>query len=316
MKYRLSAQKGEPAMTVKVARRRGWWPTLTLLAMVVASYVVVAHGQPAPAMQRVAGTYSSVYINSDDGVWEYSSFSDSVPYQVGMPARAIYGGGLGLFATDQRTGDIYEYLGSPMSWGRIGGPGREFVVGSNELFGLNDQGVWQWTGGTNWIKIGGPAAHIYGGILSDQLLATDINTGEVYLYDGARPGGAAGWQKIGGPGRSFLAVDNFYFVGLNDQGVWQWTGGTNWAKIGNPAGRIFDGRGGLLATDATTGDVYQYHGSPFDWGRIGGPGLKWVGANLPIQGYSVFGLGTDSGVSRYDGAGWLFQRYGYDVVAT
>jgi hypothetical protein len=44
--------------------------------------------------------------------------------------------------------------------------------------------------------------------------------------------------------------------------------------------------------------------------------VKWVGANLPIHGYTVFGLGTDHGVSRYDGAGWLLLSYAHDVVAT
>ena len=75
-----------------------------------------------------------------------------------LPAGQIYAGGLGLFATNPTTGDLYHYLGSPFQWARVGGPGRMFAVNAGHLYGLSPDGsgVWQYTGdGTNdsWTPI-------------------------------------------------------------------------------------------------------------------------------------------------------------------
>jgi hypothetical protein len=102
--------------------------------------------------------------------------------QIGGPAKWIYAGDAGIFATNPQSGDIYQYNGTPMSWTRIGGPGKTFAAGS-KLFGLSPDGsgVYQYDGTPmHWTKVGGPAAAIFAGSMG--LCATDPNTHDLWRY--------------------------------------------------------------------------------------------------------------------------------------
>ncbi|MFG3547563.1 phospholipase A2 [Streptomyces sp. NPDC047725] len=140
---------------------------------------------------------------------------------IGGPAQDIHAGGAGLFATSP-AGDVYRYEGSPTAsvgdaaagvgsdtdrWTRIGGPGAEFVVGGDRLYGLapDRSSVSEWTKETGWRTIGGPAQHLYGG--PEGLVTTDPATGNAFVR--TRAGSApAEWRMIGGPGATFLSLES------------------------------------------------------------------------------------------------------------
>lgn len=181
-----------------------------------------------------AATNNSIY-KRDNGVYEYAG----LPLQwirIGDWAPYLYAGGVTLLATDQTTGALYRYNGSPGSWSPIGGPGTDFCVNDVAIYAMSprgsaNEGVYQYNGsGTSWTKIGDPAGKIYCG--GSRLLATDKYNGDVYLYGGT-PGE---WSKIGGQGAKFVIAGNNAIYASNwNSGVWQWSGsGTLWWKIGDP----------------------------------------------------------------------------------
>ena len=107
------------------------------------------------------------------------------------------------------------------------------------------------------------------------------------------------------------------------QAVWQYDGtGASWTQVGGPAGEIFGGGYGLVATNPSTGDLWRYLGIPQEWELIGTPG-----ASFAVTGDTVFGLSTDrQAVWQYDGTGASWTQVGgpageifgggYGLVAT
>lgn len=144
---------------------------------------------------------------------------------VGGPAQDIYAGGAGLFATSP-AGDIYHYDRSSQSsvadavadavagiasdrdrWTKIGGPGAEFVVDTDRLYGLapDRSSVSEWTQAKGWRTIHGPAQHLYGG--PEGMVMTKPGNGNVSARTMAGVTSVK-WRTIGGPGASFLSVDS------------------------------------------------------------------------------------------------------------
>ena len=105
--------------------------------------------------------------------------------------------------------------------------------------------------------------------------------------------------------------------------VWQYDGtGASWTQIGGPAGEIYGGGYGLVATNPSTGDLWRYLGTPQEWELIGSPGATFV-----VTGNTVVGLSPDrSAVWQYDGTGTSWTQIGgpageiygggYGLVAT
>jgi Peptidase A4 family len=91
------------------------------------------------------------------------------------------------------------------------------------------------------------------------------------------------------------------------QAVWQYDGsGTSWTQIGGPAGQIYGGGYGLVATNPTTGDLWRYLGTPQEWEQIGGPGTSFA-----VTTDTVFGLSPDGqAVWQYDGSGTSWTQIG------
>ncbi|MFF1496607.1 hypothetical protein, partial [Streptomyces sp. NPDC058304] len=151
---------------------------------------------------------------------------------IGGPAKNIYAGGAGLFATNPQTGHIYKYDGRPNHWSEIGGPGATFASGHDRLYAIapDHSAVYEWSGrGTEWTRIGGPAKNIYAG--GAGLFATNPDTGNIYKYDG-RPDQ---WIEVGGPGATF-AVSDTHLYGLTPDrsAVYEWTGkDTDWILAGD-----------------------------------------------------------------------------------
>jgi len=129
------------------------------------------------------GVYLLIYEADQQGLtarWE----------QIGGPAGAIYAGEAGIFASNPDSGDLYAYDGTPMSWTRIGGPGKTFAV-AGQLYGLSpdSSGVWQYSGTPmQWSQIGGPAQRIATG--PDQVCAVEPGTHHLlYAVAGGAPVG-------------------------------------------------------------------------------------------------------------------------------
>ena len=64
-----------------------------------------------------------------------------------------------------------------------------------------------------------------------------------------------------------------------------------WIQIGGPAAAIYAGGNELFATNPDSGDIYRYNGSPFDWTKVGGPGLTFAVNGLG----ELFGISPDGG---------------------
>jgi hypothetical protein len=84
--------------------------------------------------------------------------------QIGGPAAEIYGGEWGLVATDPTSGNLWHYREGTNDWEEIGGPGAQFAVTRNTVYGLtpDKQGVFRYDGTPfSWRGVGGPADSIY-----------------------------------------------------------------------------------------------------------------------------------------------------------
>jgi hypothetical protein len=219
-----------------------------------------------------------------------------------------------VYTTPQGTGgDIYGYTGTPLSWVKVGGPGKKFVWGDSWLYGLSpdNKSVFRWTKmGQTWNKIG-EYVDIYGG--AGGLLGIESQSGDVYLYSQ----GTKSWTKIGGPGKMFTVGTHMgefkpaYVYGLSpdSKSVWQWTGiGTTWNQIGGPASAIYAGGDKLYATNPDSGDIYQYDQATKKWTKIGGPGKIFA-----VDSYygDICGLSVDgSAIFHYKGQPMQWEKIG------
>jgi hypothetical protein len=165
--------------------------------------------------------------------------------------------------------------------------------------------VWQYDGsGAWWTQIGGPAGEIVGGGYG--LVATSPVVGDLWRYLGT----PQEWELIGGlgAGAEYVVTDDTV-IGLpsGGQAVWQYDGtGTSWTQIGGPAGAIYGGGYGLVATNPSTGDLWRYLGTPQEWELIGSPGADFV-----VTDDTVIGLSPDrQAVWHYDGTGTSWSQIG------
>ncbi|MFE4695332.1 tectonin domain-containing protein [Streptomyces sp. NPDC056749] len=175
-------------------------------------------------------TGKHLYRLTPDGIGEWHGDTWT---KIGGPAKTIYAGRAGLFATNPDTGDLYKYNNKPHKWTRIGGPGAQFAVGHDHVYGINPdhKAVYEWSGeGTDWTRIGGPAKAIYAG--GAGLFATNPDTGNIHKYSGTPDN----WTQIGGPGAAF-AVSDTQLYGLSPDltTTYRWNNTTNAADAGTGA---------------------------------------------------------------------------------
>jgi hypothetical protein len=312
------------------ASAHGWMRSRRLAPRVLLSGgMVVALGAAAdPGHAAVPGALHLCALSADTvvsppgwqgtDVWRGGSSLDT--YQSVGPlwswrVRTIYGGGYGLFATSAQTGDIYRWSPGGSNgywtgnWSQIGGPGAEFAVTDDGLYALAPDrlAVYRYSGsGMAWVRIGGPAAQIYGGSV---LLATSPGGAGVFRY---QPG-LGNWQHIGGPGAEFASTDGGVIYGLapDRAAIYRYTGsGTAWDRVGGPAADIYGGSF-LLATSPSSGDVSEYQGET-NWLRIGGPGAEFVS-----DADSIYGLTPNrTAIYRYTGPGRRWTKVSRDNSTT
>jgi hypothetical protein len=226
--------------------------------------------------------------------------NDSGEYAVKLPEKDIY---------QRRKGKTPE-------WIKIGGPGKEFAVTKDNLYGLTPDGgaIYEYSGTPGrWTQVGGAASHIYAGLSG--LFATNPETGDLWAYrltvweDGSyrvRPN----WTKVGGPGAMFALAERLqpsgyprlYGLSPNRDSVWQYDKEPmKWEKIGGPAQKIWAAGTGVWATNPATGDIHGYRVGLYDrteleWIRLGGPGLDFA---VHQNGATLYGLGTDHKIRQF-----------------
>jgi hypothetical protein len=190
--------------------------------------------------------------------------------QIGGPVKELYAGGLGLFATNPSTNDIYHFEGVGESWSKSGGAGASFAVTNHDLYGLSSDksAVYRMTSPGNWEQVGGPAGTLVGG--GNDLYAQEAGeNGAIWKYTGS----PMQWLNIGGPGYEF-AQNNLTLYGLSpDRGaVYEYLGTPgSWVQIGGQASKIIAGGPFLFALTPNGDSIWRYEGSPFKWTKIGGP---------------------------------------------
>jgi hypothetical protein len=160
---------------------------------------------------------------------------------VGGPASAIYGGPLGLIATNPPNSSAYLLpTGSDSTWERIGGGGAQFVQSTavtTTVYGLaaDRSAVYRWSGtGTKWTKVGGPAQALFSGEIngSQPIYATSPHNAGVFAYSGT----PNQWERVGGPGVQFAACSSM-LLGLGSVGgtLYSYEGfATLWQGMGAP----------------------------------------------------------------------------------
>ncbi|MFC1761800.1 hypothetical protein ACFL6U_06940 [Planctomycetota bacterium] len=144
-----------------------------------------------PGKTFVSDAKGYIYALSPDGsdIWRYDGlYGPAVPWEkIGGAAANIFARGLGVYATNPDTGDVYFYHGKPFRWTRIGGPAKSFSVDvEGRLYGLaTDNGsIWRHEASVNepayWGHIGGAAANIYAG--RREIFATSPQTKNLMMH--------------------------------------------------------------------------------------------------------------------------------------
>lgn len=211
-----------------------------------------------------------------------------------------------IFAADKISGDLFQFMGKPgaaWNWIQVGRSGAKFVLDrQGKLYGLasDRQAVYQYSGTPlQWTQIGGPALDIFPDV--EGVCATSPATGELYRYLGA----PFSWRNVGCPGSDYGCDLHgiLYCIAANGAGVWRYTGlfgaAIPWEQVGQPAAHLYSNGLGIYATNPASGDIYFFHGQPFKWTVVGGPG----GGFTPDWEGRLYALSTDkTNVMRYEGS--------------
>jgi hypothetical protein len=173
-------------------------------------------------------------------VWRYDRGTASSWTQVGGAAGWLWGGTYGLVASNPINGNIFRYRGFDR-WEFIGGPGAEFAVTAESVYGLTPdrQRVYRYNGfESSWTQISaGVIGRLYGGDFG--LVATFSVNGIYNLF--RHLGGPNNWQFIGGPGASFAVTRDTVYGLTPDRGaVYRYDGfGSSWTRVGGAADSIY-----------------------------------------------------------------------------
>ncbi|MEU5163856.1 phospholipase A2 [Streptomyces sp. NPDC020875] len=231
----------------------------------------------------------AVYALAEDGSGIYQAAERDVWKKVGDGARALYGGGAGVFRTTAGDGSIERYLpgadGAPGTWAHVGGPGLGFAVGQDRLYGVGlDASVNEWSAESGWQRIGEGAKEIHAGGAGVFKTSPD---GKIHHYDQGT------WREIGTSGAEVVVTNyRLYRLAADRSELHEWAPGGEWQRIGGPFEHIYGGGGRLLAVEKGSGDVLRYShrvsvtGDAFFWRKIGGPGATFVSTSAGSYGVS------------------------------
>jgi len=189
-----------------------------------------------------------------------------------------------LFATSNRTGDIYRYSGTIDRWTKVGNPGKKFVatggVGSR-LYGLDPagMGVYEFTGTPmDWTQVGGPAADIYAG--GSKLYTTNPEDDwEIYEYAGT----PWEWEQIGQFRTGYVQILDYVAAGDGYRKRPDFPYSTYPSNLYMLAEKTYDGR--------IVGVIFKYTGTHLGWDLISAGNLD--AGDLDVN--AIYGGGFNSG---------------------
>lgn len=219
--------------------------------------------------------------------------------RIGARVDRVYAAGLGTFATFLGLDGLYRYSGTPGAWTRIGPAAEQVVVTVTRLYARYPDGIYRYDSGETWVRIGEPAAAIYGGASSD-LVAVSADgdllryTEPNWLTIGSGGGTVAisfagvfrltpvgtverlytypdGWQELGGPAESIAIGSYNHPVVWNAGKVWR-VSNTAWTSLGSTSGSA------LAVTDdavfsAGPAGIERYDAASGSWTAVGGASL-------------------------------------------
>ncbi len=202
-------------------------------------------------------------------------------YQIGSGVDSFNAKGKEIIAVDPTTKDLYRYNGTPFSWTRIGSPAKSVAINDKgEVFAIAPDGnsIWKWNGSPDsWTQIGGYSAGLFAG--GNELFSVEPGTGALWHYDFS----PNWWTKIGELNANYAVSYLGELFAINQNGVWFWEGsierGTpiRWSLIsGASDGNIYAGGANLFVSDRSSGDIFYYLNSPYDWIKIGGPSSSFT----------------------------------------
>ncbi|MFE9566793.1 phospholipase A2 [Streptomyces sp. NPDC006487] len=267
-------------------------------AKVKSDTVAVAAADASPSgVQSLVLAGGAVYALAQDGSGIYKATAQDSWVRVGDAAGRIFGGGAGLFKSmPGAEGRVFRYTNG--QWEDIGGPGAEFAVTDDALYGLTPDKthVNRWTPETGWHTVGDAAEHIYGG-RAGLFKSMPGAEGRVFRYTNGQ------WEDIGGPGAEFAVTDDaLYGLTPDKTHVNRWTPETGWHTVGDAADHIYGGSS-LLTTVPVSGDVASFDAVEGKWELIGGPGSTFISAG-PGKVYGVWPDGAAVARRTTDGR-WL-----------
>lgn len=156
---------------------------------------------------------------------------------VGGPARRLFGGGPGLFATNPKDGRIFKYAGRPGEWEFVGTAGADFALTDRHLYGLTPDRamVTRWLAPETrdaeekWTWAAGPAGALFAGTAG--LFSTDLTGTRLRHY------AQNAWHDIGPAGAEVRVAGREVFVLTDDRSsVRRWDPRTDtWTHVGGPA---------------------------------------------------------------------------------
>ncbi|PVI03236.1 hypothetical protein DM02DRAFT_670026 [Periconia macrospinosa] len=246
--------------------------------------------------------------------------------QIGAgPVRSVLTYSNMLFSVSDTDGSIWQYLGDPNSWTRIGDAADQFVGCEGGLYSLTcnlgaagaSSAIKQWNQlDGQWDDIGPTTPGLklkY--LLTGFKTLFGVDTTNT-LWTGASP---TTWVRLGGPFSNVVATDQYCFaIPFNGQVVQKLPveGSTQWTNIGGPTGMssLF-AAGNALYTLNGTGALFRWSGQGTYWTLIDqGPfqRLALGGDSVDLLGITGDGLavlllaaanGDGSGPLRWDFVG-------------
>ena len=112
-------------------------------------------------------------------------------------------------------------------------------------------------------------------------------------------GFGAGWTIIGGPATEVIAGSAGVFELDSSGNIWQYDGTPyQWTEIGGPGAEFAEGDGHLYGLGPSSNYIAEYNGTPNSWTIVGGPATwMWAGLDGLI---AMAPYGTTQDVWRYN----------------
>ncbi|KAH7035958.1 uncharacterized protein B0I36DRAFT_319440 [Microdochium trichocladiopsis] len=242
---------------------------LVTIALIVALAGTITPASAATNTICALDRWGSGVYRWDEGSWSWQ--------WIGGTADGIWGGRLGLFATNPDNKELWKYNGQPGSWQRIGGGGVRFAVTEATIYGVATDGrsTWRWNGGVDdWSYVGEGKALVAGG------------------WDSVYSWGTT-WDEIANkvPSCAVGGDGELYTVGSDRQSTWTFRD-WQWQRIGQGAEKVWAGGYAMVST---VKDAMYRHLSGTHWNVIGGGSDE-----VAISDYHIYSRYGDT-IYRYSG---------------